>query len=93
MAQSQLDDHEMCWTLAGFKALEWLPQYVVIHCAVDSEHTITLKREGKTTHVFINNGIGGVRLDMDTFNNICDLKESVSLLCSFLELQERSKDE
>ncbi len=94
MAQAQLDDKhlEIYRCVDGFEAVVWLPKSNIVNCIIDSEHTMTVKRKGRKTYVFIKKGTAIVRVRMEIFEHICDLKESIALICSFLEGQENTKD-
>lgn len=80
----------MC--IDGFDAVEWLPKSCSVHGVIDGEHSMTVKRKGRNTYVFINKGTVRIRLHMDMFENIYNLKESIAIISSYLDGQHDSKD-
>ena len=89
MAQAQLKFSEETIKYLqneGFNSVQWSPVLNHIECKIDVKHTLILrKKTEKNCFVILRKGSSQVKLSVETFKSLCDLKESVRLLHAFLE--------
>ena len=85
MAQAQLMfTEESLQLLNGFESAQWHPTLKKIVCCF-GEYTINLKLKRKRLYVHLKKHLYIIRLELAQFLSLCDLKESVLSLASFLE--------
>ena len=90
MAQAQLEFSEDTVNYLrseGFNSVHWSPLLNNIDCKIDEKHTLILKKTEKNCYVILKKGKSKLKLTTELFKSLCDLKESVRLLQSFLEGQ------
>lgn len=90
MAQAQLEfsDETINYLRGeGFSSVHWSPVLNHVECKIDEKHTLILKKTEKNCYVILKKGKSQVKLTTELFELLCDLKESVLLLKSFLEGQ------
>lgn len=82
MAEAQLNiDFEG----SGFERIHWSPTLTQVECMIDSKHVIIVKKTKSETVVVLKKGKLCMKIKMNMFESICDLKESIQLIQSFLE--------
>lgn len=90
MAQAQLEFSEESINYLrgeGFSSVHWSPVLNHIECNIDEKHTLILKKTEKNSFVLLKKGKSQLKLSVELFKSLCELKESVLLLQSFLEGQ------
>lgn len=91
MAQAQLEFSEDTINYLrneGFNSVHWSPVLNHIECKIDENHSLILKKTEKNCcSVLLKKGKSQLKLSVELFKTLCDLKESVLLLQSFLEGQ------
>lgn len=90
MAQAQLlftKESESYLRNYGFGDVKWQPLFKQIECILDDKHSFVVKRKRNKTVIILRKGTSRLTLNIEQFVSLCDLKESVQLLSSFLEGQ------
>ena len=91
MAQAQLEfteESKAYLRQQGFTNVHWSPVSNRIYCELDNKHTIIVKKsQTNIVTIIIKQGNSKVKLSAKLFESLCDLKQSVFLLKSFLEGQ------
>lgn len=90
MAQAQLEFSEETKQYlrdVGFNSVHWSPVLNHIECKIDQKHTLILKKTEKNCYVLLKKGKSQLKISVELFKTLCDLKETVILLQSFLEGQ------
>lgn len=90
MAQAQLLFSEKSISYlnsCGFKTVNWHPLSKEVHCSLDDNHFLVIKRKQSKIIIILQKGKAQLSLDIKQFESLCDLKESVLLVASFLQGQ------
>lgn len=78
MAQEELNRNDML-------SLHWDTEKQTIKCEVNAFGVIKLERKNGEIYLIIHDGSTRVRMQKDTFTMLCEYKESIEFLMSFLE--------
>lgn len=85
MTQAQLDMVNFSLQSEKFQSIHCqFPKRRII-CVLNENVYLILKRTGKNTFIFLQNGKKALKLTPEIFDLICDCKFSVSFLKSYLE--------
>jgi hypothetical protein len=90
MAQAQLMFSEESLSYlktCGFETVNWCPITKEVRCSLDDKHLLTIKKKRSKTVIILQKGKSTLSIDMKQFESLCDLKESIQLLGSFLQGQ------
>lgn len=78
MAQEELNRNDML-------SLHWDTEKQTIKCDVNTVGVIKVERKNGEIYLIIQDGSTRVRMQKDTFTTLCEYKESIEFLMSFLE--------
>lgn len=90
MAQAQLEFTEESLQYLqqnGLDTVQWSPVLRQIHCTIDSKLSLVVKKTEHSHHILLKKGCTQLKLSLKQFETICDLKQSVNLLRTFLDGQ------
>ena len=71
----------------GFKTVKWCPISRQITCQLDDQYTLIVKRKRNKSFVCLRKGASSKRLNISQFLSLCNLRESILSLSTFLERQ------
>ena len=80
MAQAQLTCN-----VQGFETVQWSPISKQVECVLDSNFSIIVKNTKGGIDVVLKKGYRCIKMDLEIFEAMCDVKESVQLVHSFVE--------
>ena len=87
MAQAQLDFAENISFVDNidFDKITWTPTRKIITCTLCNGYVLLLKRKRHQIKICLKKGTKEMNIPFVIFETLCDLKESLQLLASFLE--------
>ena len=90
MAQSQLEFTEETlhyFQQEGLTSVQWSPILHQISCQLDDKISLVVKKTDTSQYILLKKGTLQIKLSIKQFESLCDLKESIQLLKSFLDGQ------
>jgi hypothetical protein len=90
MAQAQLEFTEETLNYfeeRGIQSVQWSPYLHQISCQLDEKLCLVVKKTEHSSYILLKKGTAQIKLGLQQFETLCDLKESVLLLKSFLDGQ------
>lgn len=88
MAQAQLNFTEESrgyFRECGFISVTWSSMCKTITCELDEGFSMVIRKKRQNIKVTLRKGTQSMSLPYSMIENLCDLKESIQLLSSFLE--------
>ena len=85
MTQAQLHAAQFCLTDEGILGLIYQINKGEITCLLNEQQCLTVKKTKHSTSVILKEGQKRFKISMDVFETLCDLKQSVQFLASFLD--------
>ena len=82
MAEAQL---HIEFDQSGFELIHWSPILKQVECTLDSDHSICVKMVKSKPIIVLKKGSVHLKLNLELFETICGLNESVKLVKCFLE--------
>jgi hypothetical protein len=90
MAQAQLEFTEEAINYLqqnGLETVQWSPVLHQVYCKLDNKLSLVVKKTEHSYNILLKKGSTQIKLSIDQFRCLCDLKQSVHLLKSFLDGQ------
>lgn len=90
MAQAQLEFTEEAINFLqqnGLETVQWSPVLHQVYCQLDEKLCLVVKKTEHSSYILLKKGTAQIKLGLQQFKTLCDLKESVLLLKSFLDGQ------
>lgn len=71
----------------GFRSLQWNPKDCNIKCELNRFCSIKVEKKKDNVFIVMQEATSPrIKLTMDTFENLCELKESILFLMSFVDV-------